>query len=91
MAELQFEGIWNQIIELNGQQFRLIRGDPFTYEVIGNSLIPSRAKQTISRSDFEKAFTMVPISGPGKIRDLVRGSSYVWAVLHDERVSRGLW
>jgi hypothetical protein len=29
---------------------------------------------------------MMPIDGPGAIRDLVRGSAYIWAILNDKRI-----
>lgn len=41
------------------------------------------------KSDFLKAYRLVPIRGPGKIKDVVRGASYVWAVLHDSLVACG--
>jgi hypothetical protein len=34
-----------------------------------------------------KAYELAPLSGPGEINKLVRGSSYVYAILHDERIS----
>jgi hypothetical protein len=34
---------------------------------------------------------MVPIKGPGIISGTIRGPSYVWAVLHDPRISLGQW
>jgi hypothetical protein len=32
---------------------------------------------------------MLPINGPGEIGEIVRGPSYVWAILHDRRISEG--
>lgn len=37
-------------------------------EVQGNLLFPSRAKQQISKSEFEKVLAMVPLDGPGRPR-----------------------
>ena len=64
---------------------------PFTYAVKDGGFFPSRTNYRISRSDFEKACQIVPISGPGEISRMVRGSAYIWAVLHDARISGGRW
>ena len=34
---------------------------------------------------------MVPLSGPGEIYELVRGPSYVYAILHYEQISNNEW
>jgi hypothetical protein len=49
-------------------------------------LYPSRTAYRISQSEFRKAHEMMPIKGPGEISQLVRGPSYVWAILHDPRI-----
>ncbi len=61
-------------------------GLAFTYRVVGNAVIPSRTRYQIARSDFEKAYELVPLGGPGEINRLVRGPAYVWGILHDTRV-----
>ena len=66
-------------------------GKPFTYEIDGNVLHPSRTKYNVSKSDFRKALELVPFDGPGVVSNVVRGSAYVWAVLHDKRVRRQSW
>jgi hypothetical protein len=91
MAKPQFSQVWQTVVALAGQQFRTRTGLSFTYKVDGGAVLPSRAKQRIGRSNFEVAFKLVPISGPGEINDLVRGPAYVWAILHDARVSGGAW
>ncbi len=53
--------------------------------------IPSRTEYAISKVDIKKASKLLPISGPGQISQIVRGPSYLWAVLHDERISNGEW
>ena len=82
-----FEVIWKRIGACQGQTFRTITGLPFTYEIIGSTLVPSRTRYQISRSDFKKASELAPTSGPGEIQNIVRGPSYVWAILHDKRIS----
>jgi hypothetical protein len=91
MDKRSFEKVWNSIVVCEGQLFQTVRGLPFTYKIRGNALVPSRTEYQISKSDFEKAFELVPFPGPGKISNLVRGPAYVWAILHDRRISSGEW
>jgi hypothetical protein len=86
-----FEVIWARITALQGEQFSTITGLPFTYSVNGEGLFPSRTDYRLSRGDFETAYALVPIPGPGVINNDVRGPAYVWAILHDQRVSQGAW
>lgn len=86
-----FEEIWNRIVALAGQTFYTKTGLEFSYEICGNTFSPSRTKYRIAKSDFEKAYQLVPIDGPGAIRNIVRGSAFIWAVLHDQRISGGEW
>ncbi len=91
MTETPFGRIWSRIVAHAGETFHTITGLEFTYVVRGGTFYPSRTRYGIGREDFRKAFELVPIEGPGKISDLVRGSAYVWAVLHDRRISEGEW
>lgn len=91
MTKPQFSEIWNRIVGLAGEVFHTKRGLEFTYRVSGNVVTTSRTQYQRSRADFETAYGMVPLPGPGEINELVRGPAYIWAVLHDERVARGTW
>lgn len=91
MQKSSFVEIWKRIIAFENKEFKTISKLPFTYRINGNSLCPSRTEYNISKSDFEKAFDLVPIDGPGKINKLVRGPAYVWAILQDERISKNEW
>jgi len=82
-----FEEIWKRIVAYQGEEFLTIQGLPFTYRIIGNTLRPSRTVYNISKSDFKKAYRMFPIKGPGVINQIVRGPAYVWAILHDPRIT----
>jgi len=81
-----FEEVWKRIISCEGEEFSTIQGLPFTYKILGDALYPSRTNYRISKADFRKAYRMVPIKGPGVINQIVRGPSYIWAVLHDPRI-----
>jgi hypothetical protein len=91
MSNPTFGVIWDRIVAHQGETFLTKKCLKFTYVVNGNVLSPSRTKYKISTGDFEKAYGMVPISGPGVINEIVRGPSYIWAVLHDQRISMGQW
>lgn len=91
MARPGFEEVWERIVAHAGEAFHTKTGLPLTYEVVEDSLYPSRTKYRISKADFQAAYQMVPIEGPGAINDIVRGPAYVWAILHDPRISSGQW
>jgi len=86
-----FEEIWNRIARHKGETFHTITGLEFTYEIDGDGFYPSRTIYKISKTDFRKAYEMIPIDGLGKINEIARGPSYIWAVLHDQRISLGEW
>lgn len=85
------ETVWNRIKALQGEHFETKTGKEFTFEIAGNVFNPSRTKYNISKANFEKALELVPLDGPGDISNLVRGSAYIWAVLHDRRVRKQEW
>jgi hypothetical protein len=91
MSKPSFEEVWKRIVTREGELFRTITDKPFTYRVEGNSLYSSRTDYNISKSNFQKAYRLVPIDGPGKIGKEVRGPAYVWAILHDQRISKQEW
>jgi hypothetical protein len=83
---MPFDSLWKNIRIHAGEEFQTLTGLPFTYEAHDGYIIPSRANQNISRSDFEKAYELVPLQSPGQIVKLVRGSAYVYAILTDPRI-----
>jgi hypothetical protein len=83
--------IWLRICAMEGEEFETKTGKPFTFEISGNTFHPSRTQYNIAKADFQKALNLVPIEGPGVISNLVRGSTYIWAVLHDRRVRWQDW
>ncbi|MCL4553907.1 MAG: virion tegument protein [Actinobacteria bacterium] len=91
MNAYAMQAVWSRISSLQGERFETVSGKPFTYTVSGNSLVTDRTDFVLSAADFAKALELVPISGPGEISSLVRGSSYIWAILHDPRIRQGEW
>lgn len=86
-----FDETWNRIIAHAGENFYTKTGLEFTYEINGDIFYPSRTNYKIHKADFEKAYAYVPIDGPSVINNMVRGPAFVWAVLHDQRISNGMW
>lgn len=91
MTKPKFDVVWQRIVSHQGERFETKQGLEFLFRIDGNMLYPSRTTYQISKQDVEKAFNKVPIKGPGEISHLVRGPSYLWAVLHDKRISQGEW
>ena len=89
MPKSSFAVIWRRIADHTGETYHTKRGLEFTYEISGDTFRSSRTAYKTDRSQFEKAYSMVPVDGPGVITNVVRGPSYVWAMLHDMRISRG--
>ena len=83
--------VWSRLKQLEGQSFETKTGRPFTCQIAGNVLRPSRTNYNISKADVAKALALVPFEGPGDINNLVRGPACVWALLHDRRVRGRGW
>ena len=81
--------VWARIVRYEGEEFQTTTGLPFTCEIRGDVFFPSRTDYQVSKADFEKALKLVPFDGPGVVNHLIRGPSYVWAVLHDPRIRSG--
>ncbi len=83
--------MWARLKDLEGEEFETKTGKPFTFEISGGVFKPTHVAQNIAKGNFEKALALWPLDGPGEISAVVRGSAYVWAVLHDPRVRKGEW
>ena len=83
---MDFSYIWARIENCAGQQFYTKTGLPFTYEIVNGSVVPDRTGYALSRGNFEKASKIDSLQRPGQINNIVRGPSYVFAILTDERI-----
>ena len=81
-----FEDVWKKVILNEGQVFETIIGKEFTYKIENNILLTCSTHYPLSKGNFEKAYNMLPLNGPGEISKIVRGSSYVWVILNDRRI-----
>ena len=85
-----FQPVWARIEAHAAGFFKTDAGRWFTYKVDGAFVLPSQSDARIPRSDFELAFPLLPVPA-AKLNKFVQGPAYVWAILHDPRVSNGDW
>ncbi len=83
--------IWQRIAAHEREFFKSHRDRWFTYRIEGDALVPSHSELRIPRSDFDLALALVPVRVPTKLARHVSDYEYVWAILHDERISKGAW
>jgi hypothetical protein len=82
--------VWSRIEAHAGEDFRLVRGDIFQYEVPGNYLLPVGRVRHLSRTNFAKALDRLPLENTRSVSDL-QGPSYVYAILMDPRIRGSDW
>jgi len=85
VLDVAIDVVWNRIIKCEGAVFHQLRGKPYTYEIVGDALIPLGINQNISKSEFENALVFLPLSNTTKVQHLP-GPSYLYSVLMHERV-----
>ena len=86
-----FNDIWENIISNEGNKFYTITGIEFIYKITGNILETSRTNRKIHKNCFETAFNISPLSKPSDLKKTsVQGSSYVYAILTDNRIKNGI-
>ena len=84
------EKVWSRIVCCEGDVFTQIKGKTFSYKVEYNSIVPSTTNVSIAKSQFEKALEFVPLVNTTPIQHLW-APSYIYAILMDEKISRGDW
>jgi hypothetical protein len=86
MPKKTFNDVWSNILSNEGEEFHTITGKKFIYKINSNTLITNRTDYNIPKSDIKRAFYLRPIKRPSEISNIVRGSSYIWAILNDNRI-----
>jgi hypothetical protein len=91
-----FATVWRRIKNHQGEVFHTLRGILFTYEIDANGYLTTRKSPpgkgfTSPREDFRNAYDFVPLPGPAHLQAVVASPSYVWAILHDERIRGNDW
>ena len=78
-----FDPIWERIIRFEGQTFATSSGQPFSYDVLEDTLAVRRSDLTIPRDALEAAYRSGAASGKEKGRGL---TAYINALLRDNRI-----
>lgn len=85
--------VWTRIVSGEGDVFRQIRGQEFTYEIAGQGARLSTTNQTLPKSVFAQALARLPLASTAEVQDL-RGPSYLYAILRtigfDKGTGKGL-
>ena len=85
---MEQELIWQNIVAHEGQIFTKILGREFTYTVHGEAIqVVGNQPYPVSRQNIINAHAIGQVKGPGAYPDHIVGPSYVWALLHDERIN----
>lgn len=92
---MAFHEVWERIKENAGEEFNTIGGLPFHYiDVDNNGLtrIKEGCRDTrLNKTHFEWYYEHGPVDGPGIINNDVWGPTYVWGIMHDERIREEGW
>jgi GIY-YIG catalytic domain-containing protein len=80
-----FDEVWDRIRRGAGEKFTPARGQQFSYEVIGNNVLPVGRQRQLHKGNFARAHARMPLRATTDIKD-VQGSSYVFAILTDQRI-----
>lgn len=86
----KIETVWARIEAHAGEKFCQIRGGEFSYIVAGGHVVPDRTPQQIPKSHFREALTHLPLDNTVPVQHL-RGPSYIYAILMDQRIRDGDW
>jgi hypothetical protein len=81
-----FGDVWDRICRHAGATFTLPRAQQFTYEMIGNNVLPVGRQRQLHKGNFARAHARMPLRATTDIKD-VQGSSHVFAILTDKRIS----
>jgi hypothetical protein len=84
--ENNFNEIWKKIRLHKGEIFTTTRGLEFAYSILGPWVVISGSDFRITKSNFQLAFSMMPISEPEDFGNLIQGKYFVHAILNDLRI-----
>ena len=87
---VSFETIWQRIKRHAGKDFQQIRGGKFTYRVSSNTVYLGRTNQNLPKVYFKEASKLIPLKNTVPVQHL-RGPSYIYAILMDDRIRQGDW
>lgn len=77
--------VWSNIVKNEGETFRQLKGKPFTYTVVANSINLSTTNRNISKKTIEQAMEFLPLDSTAPLQHL-QGPSYLYGILTDKRI-----
>ena len=83
---------WDNVIKHEGAVFKTVTNLDFTYTMNSKltAFTTNRGKASLTKKNFEKAYSLLPVSGPTVLgNNGVYGHSYVYALLTDNRIMLG--
>lgn len=85
------EAVWLRIRLREGSTFRTKKGVEFTYRVRPDGCLDcNKTSNLLYREYFEKALPVLPVPNANQL-PTTPVQRYMWAILHDERISMGDW
>lgn len=78
--------VWVLLESHVGESFTLKSGQQFSYQISNDVLMPTTANWDVPKAEFSEALRRLPVSGPAALKDL-QAAAFIYALLHDERVS----
>lgn len=91
MKKVDIDVVWTRMKKHAGQEFQTRSGLPFIYRIEENQFVTTRTDYPLAKSEFAKALEYIPIQKPADIQQIVRGPSYIYAVLNDSRIRKADW
>ncbi|MBR5020689.1 MAG: hypothetical protein IKY17_03585 [Oscillospiraceae bacterium] len=83
---MDFDAVWERILRFEGELFYTVTNRSFTYRIVGGAVVPEHTGYPLAKKQFLKAYNLGELKNPGQINRIVRGPSYVYAILTDPRI-----
>jgi hypothetical protein len=84
----EYDRIWANIVNYEGEQFFTITGRPCSYKVFGNQIILPNTTRNIPRSNIERALEIVNPTVSQFERMNLQAPSYILAIITDPRIRK---
>jgi len=84
----EYDRIWANIVNHEGEQFYTVTGRPCSYKVSGNQIILLNTTRNIPRSNIERALEIVNPTVSQFERLNLQGPSYIMAIITDPRIRK---
>ena len=84
----EYDRIWANIVNHEGEQFYTVTGRPCSYKISGNQIILLNTTRNIPRSNIERALEVVNPTVSQFERMNLQGPSYIMAIITDPRIRK---